>query len=181
MTYSYIGYNVATGHRPIIGGYTNPKQVEARNLLMGINEQGPPRSSCSDFHGHACADDGMRRLPRQFYFRNRLGKGRMCPFFLLGEDWSVTGKSRPLSLRKHLPFVPNFGRHCFCLFLDCEAHFRRRSTRITIEYLNELLGACLRRRGSEQARTLPLQLTKRIHARCVAASDDMLTEIGYWP
>ena len=175
MTYSYIGYNVATGHRPIIGGYTNPKQVEARNLLMGIKDKGlrgrlVPISTVTLAQMTACAD-----YLDNFIFVT-VSEREDLPLYLLGEDWSVQ-EIRPLSLRKHLPFVPNFGRHYTCSWIA--KRIFDGDDRITIEYLNELLGHASE--GEDRAGPHSTFSYQAYTRSMRDALDDMLTEIGYWP
>jgi hypothetical protein len=175
ITYCYIGYNLATGHRPVIGGYTSPKQVEPRNLLMGIKDKGlrgrlVPISTVTFAQMLACADY-LNSFPLI-----TMAERRDLPLYLLGRDWRVQEIS-PSSLQEHLPFVPNFGRHYTCSWiaqriLDGDDH-------ITIEYLKEFLGHAAEgedRAGPHSA------FNYQTYARSMRdALDDLLKEIGYWP
>jgi hypothetical protein len=175
VTYCYIGYNLATGHRPVIGGYSDPTQVEPRDLLMGVRDKGlrgrlVPVSTVAFAQMVACAD-----YLNHFDLVPVMEKQDM-PLYLLGEDWSVQEIS-PTSLRKHLPFVPNFGRHYTCSWIA--QRLLDGDDRISVEYLKEFMGHAAE--GEDRAGPFSaFNYVAYARAMCVAL-DDLLLEVDYWP
>jgi hypothetical protein len=177
VTYTYVGYNLAAGHRAVIGGYSDPKQVDQRSplMLMGIMDKGLrgrliPASTIAYAQMRACAEylDGIDRF---LYIEKP-----SVPLYFVDDDRTVLEIS-PFSLRKHLPFVANFGRHYVCTSLV--ERMLNGDDRITIEYLKEFLGHATEgedRTASDSAFDYP---TYALSMRAVV--DDLLEEIGYWP
>jgi len=136
ITYCYAGYNLATGHRAVIGGYSAPEQVEWRSMFLGIRDKGL-RTRLIPVSGTAFAQ--MQLCARYLeLFESQFLKHAPTPsLYFLDEDLHVIEISES-SLRNHLPFVANFGRHFVCSFVA--ENILNGNDQIAIDHLKEFLG-----------------------------------------
>ena len=177
VTYTYVGYNLAVGHRAVIGGYSDPKQVDQRNalMLMGIRDKGLrgrliPASTLAHAQMRACASY-LAGIDRFLLFEKP-----SLPLFFLDEDRNILEISQS-SLRNHIPFVANFGRHYVCTKLV--ELMLKGDDRITIEYLKEFLGHAAE--GEDRAAPDSAFNYSAYALAMREVIDQLLNEIGYWP
>ncbi len=172
VTYTYAGYNLATGHRAVIGGYADPEQVELQDALFGIRDKGQrgrlvPMSAVVYAQMRACRD---------YLYGVDFVKKSALPLYLLDEDGNEL-EIRSASLREYLQFVPNFGRHYLCSTLT--ERILRGDDRIRIEYLKEFMGHA----AEGEDRTSPHSaFDYRVYARSMGeVLDAVVEDVQYWP
>ena len=175
ITYTYAGYNLATGHRAVVGGYSVPQQVEKRYELLGIRDKGSrgrliPIAPSVHAQMIACADY-LDTFPKIF----SMDKPDL-PLFLMGEDSSIHEIS-PTSLQDHLPYVANFGRHYLCSWIS-ERQFAG-AARIENGYLKELIGHAAE--GEDRSSLHSLFDYGAYAFSMHEVLEDLLAEIEFWP